>query len=187
VSENAPARGPTLGIFAAVALPGDAEHPRILSTAGTLFASSGAQLVCLAEDGAYCRPLVVAARAARGEVTILSDGSLDPETFATGCVVETIPEPEMRVQRMSELADALVGFPVGLVGVRAMFNVWVTAGGGSSGKPVALLNRNRAFEVLRGYSMDVLSHSVTNTDQLVLFADTIEDLWNKLQRALAKG
>jgi hypothetical protein len=187
VNEETPARGPALGIFAAVALPGDAEHPRILSNAGTLFASAGARLVCLAEDGTYCRPLVVAARAARGEVTILSDGSLDSHTFATGCVVEIIPEAETRIQRMSELADALVGFPVGLIGVRAMFNVWATAGGGSSGKPVALLNRNRAFEVLRGYAMDVLSHSLTNTDQLVLFADTIEDLWTKLQRALAKG
>ena len=52
---------------------------------------------------------------------------------------------------------------------------------------MALLNRNRAYEVLRGYAMDVVSHSLTNSDRLVLFADTVEDLWARLDRALAQG
>ena len=187
MSEEPTESGPTLAIFADAASPGDADYPRLLSTAGTLLANAGVQIVCLSENGTYCRPLVIAARAGGAAVTILSDGSLKTADFAAGCSIEVLPEADLRFQRMSEMADAFIGFPAGIVSVRALFNVWVLAGGGSSGKPVALLNRNRAYEVLRGYAMDVLSHSLTNSDRLVIFADTVEDLWNRLERALARG
>ncbi len=179
--------GPVLAVFADATAPGDADFPRILSAAGTLFARNGAKIICLGEKGAYCRPLITAADAAGASVTILSDGSLDADSFAEGTHVEIIPEEEMRYQHMSELADAFVGFPAGIVSARALFNVWVLAGGGSSGKPVALLNRNRAYEVLRGYAVDVLAHSLSNTDRLVIFSDTVEDLWVRLERVLANG
>ena len=175
---------PTLAVFATSALPGDADYTRIVSNAGTLFARNGARLVCLIEDGVWCRPLVTAALAAGGSVIMISDGSLAPEKFAKGVEVELIEEEEARFHRMSELADAFVGFPIGIAAARALFNVWSEAGGGSSGKPVALLNRNRAFEVFRGFSMDVLSHSLSKSDRMMLFADTVEDLWNQLKRNL---
>jgi hypothetical protein len=66
-----------------------------------------------------------------------------------------------------------------------MFNVWVLAGGGSSGKPVALLNRNRAYEALRGLFVDVFSHSLAKSDRMMVFADTVEELWNQLKPGLA--
>ncbi len=179
--------GPVLAVFADETAPNDADFPRVLSAAGTLLGEAGAQIVCLSVNGAYCRPLVDAACAAGGDVTILSDGALDAGTLADGAHVEVIAEENARFQHLSDTVDAFVGFPTGIATARALFNVWVLAGGGSSGKPVALLNRNRAYEVLRGYAMDVVSHSLTNSDRLVLFADTVEDLWARLDRALAQG
>ncbi|HEY9012721.1 MAG TPA: hypothetical protein VIN06_17065, partial [Devosia sp.] len=58
------------------------------------------------------------------------------------------------------------------------------AGAGASHKPVVLLNRNRAFEVVRGMSADVLSHSVKQFDRMAVFTDNVEDLWNKVAWAL---
>ena len=52
----------------------------------------------------------------------------------------------------------------------------------SYGKPVLLYNRNNAFEVLRGYVADVVSHSVRRHDRLIQFSDSIEDLWNRISR-----
>ncbi len=176
---------PTLAIFAAAALPGDPDYTRIVSLAGTLFARNGVKLVLPVEGGAYCRPLVTAARGAGGEVTLISDGSLTPDAFAEGCEVEVIEEEEARFQHLSELADGFVGFPAGIRAVRAMFNVWVLAGGGASGKPVALLNRNRAYEVLRGFGVDVLSHSLAQADRMLIIAETTEDLWAQLRPRLA--
>ena len=184
MAETDTAPGPVLAVFADATLSGDAEYTRVLTGAGTLFARKGAHLVCVAEDGAYCRPLVAAARAAGGAVTLLSDGNLDTGLLPEGCTVEAITEEEMRFQRLGDMADALVGFPAGLMQVRALFNAWVMAGGGASGKPVALLNRNRAYEVLRGYLVDVVTHSLADSDRLTVFADTVEDLWGKLERAL---
>ena len=60
----------------------------------------------------------------------------------------------------------------------------VAAGAGKSHKPVVLLNRNRAFEVMRGMSQDVLSHSVKQYDRMAVFTDNIEDLWNRVAWAL---
>lgn len=177
--------GPTLAVFSAAALPGDAEFTRVLSSAGSLFARNGARLVCLVENGAYCRPLVTAALAAGGVVTLLSDGSLGVDAFDAGVTVELVAEEEARLQHLSDLADAFVGFPAGVASVRALFNTWVLAGGGSGGKPVALLNRNRAYEVLRGYAVDVLAHSLGTSDKLVIFADSVEDLWSRLETVLA--
>ncbi len=183
VAEHAP----VLAVFADATAPGDADFPRVLSAAGTLLGEAGVQIACLSANGVYCRPLVVAARAAGAEVTIISDGALDARELAAGTHVEVIAEEDARFQHLSEAADAFVGFPAGIATVRALFNVWVLAGGGSSGKPVALLNRNRAYEVLRGYAMDVVSHSLTNSDRLLFFADTVEELWARLERALAQG
>jgi len=177
--------GSTLAVFAATALPGDASYAKVLTAAGTLFARKDVHIVCLLEDGVYCRPLVKAALAAGGAVTLLSDGD-DTATLARGCTVERWPEEEQRFERMAELADAIVGLPAGMPAVRAMFNVWLAGGGGASGKPIALLNRNRAYEALRGFFVDVVTHSLADSDRLVLFADTVEDLWSALEPALAK-
>ena len=61
------------------------------------------------------------------------------------------------------------------------------AGAGAAGKPVILLNRNRAFEPMRGMVADVVSHSVKRHDRLVQFTDNVEDLWNKVAWMLGEA
>ena len=42
-----------------------------------------------------------------------------------------------------------------------------------------MLNRHKAFEVVRGFGADVLAHAVPGYDRRMSFADTVDDLWNK--------
>jgi hypothetical protein len=37
---------------------------------------------------------------------------------------------------------------------------------------------------MRGMATDVLSHSVSHADRVVVFTDNVEDLWNKVGWAL---
>lgn len=178
--------GPTLAVFAAASLPSDEGHTRLLSGAGGFLAGKGVRLVCLVEQGVYPRPLVTAARSKGGEVILLSDGSLNPGALASGCTLETIEDEEARHQRMADLSDAILGLPAGLAAVRALFGVWEMAGAGAGGKPVGLLNRNRAYEVLRGFVVDVVTHSLAKSDRMIVFADTIEEVWSGLERSLSK-
>ena len=48
-------------------------------------------------------------------------------------------------------------------------------------------NRNNAFEVLRGYAADVLSHSIPHHERYVQFAESIEDLWARASRLVPEG
>ena len=45
---------------------------------------------------------------------------------------------------------------------------------------MVLFNRNRAFEAMRGMATDVLSHGIRRHDRFVQFADSVEDMWNKV-------
>lgn|SRR5690606_13306514 len=158
-----------------------------MSQAGTLMARRGARLVCLAEGGSVPVPLITSARAAGGDVLILADAAVNiPAALAT-VPVERIDDAETRLARAASLAHLFVGLPGSLASVASLYRSWVRAGGGSSNKPVVLLNRNRAFEVMRGMSADVLSHSVKRHDRMVVFSESIDDLWNKIGWALGEA
>ena len=157
-----------------------------MSQAGTLLARRGAAIVCLAEKDAIAVPLITSARAAGGVVRIIADDELKVPAALSGVPIERLGERAARVARMAELANVFVGLPGSLASASALYSSWVSAGGGSGGKPVVLLNRNRAFEVLRGFSADVLSHSLKRHDRYVLFADSVEDLWNKVHWVLGE-
>src|SRR5690606_777377 len=91
---------------------------------------------------------------------------------------------EERLARVAELASVLVGLPGSLISASNLYATWVRGGGGAGGKPVGLLNRNRAFEVMRGMAQDVLSHRLRRHDRYVVFTDNVDDLWNKVSWAL---
>jgi hypothetical protein len=78
------------------------------------------------------------------------------------------------------LADGFIGLPGSLASAASLYGVWVAAGAAGGRKPVVLLNRNRAFEVMRGFTADVVSHSVRGHDRVIQFTDSIEDLWNRV-------
>ncbi len=168
---------PTLAVFASEQGPGDAERASIMSQAGAYLARRGARLVCLAEGDEFPTPLVTAARAAGGTVTLVADGDFVPPP-AIVAPVERHDDVDLRLDRVAELADVLIGLPGSLHSGSRLYQVW-TRGGAAGRLPVVVLNRNRAFEILRGFAADVLSHSVKRHDRGIQFADSVEDLWNK--------
>jgi predicted Rossmann-fold nucleotide-binding protein len=174
-----------LAVFASDKGPGDAERAALMSEAGTLLARHGARLVCLADGALESIPLITAARAAQGEVLILADDEFLAPAALANIPVERIDDPEARLIRMGELAQAFVGLPGSLASAATLYRAWQRAGAGASGKPVVLLNKHRAFEAMRGMAVDILSHSVPHADRLVVFTDNVEDLWNKVSWALS--
>ncbi len=174
-----------VAVFASAKGPGDAERTSLMSQAGTTLTRRNLRIVCLAEGAAVPVPLITSARAAGGEVTIVAGPEFDMPPALEDLNVEVLTDREARWQRVADLSDAFIGLPGSLVSASDLFNSWLQAGGGSSGKPVALLNRNRAFEVVRGYFVDVLSHRLANADRLLVISESMEDLWSRLQRVMA--
>lgn len=168
--------GPVIAVFASDRGPGDPERASLMSQVGTLFARRGAHLLCLAEKGAIPVPLITAARAAGGAVDVLADASIVLPPALASVPITIMPGRAERYARLGEVASAFVALPGSLASVSALFGSWNRA----KPKPVVMLNRNRAFEAVRGFAGDVLSHAVPGYDKNLQFADSVEDLWNKV-------
>jgi hypothetical protein len=181
VAAELAARKPTLAVFASEKGAGDPERASIMSLAGSLIARRGARIVTLADGSTLAVPLITSARAAGGEVLIIADGQIQLPPALAGVAVERHDDADARLDRVAQLADLLVGLPGSLASASDLYKSWVRTG---SAKPVVLLNRNRAFEVMRGFAADVLSHSVKRHDRMLVFTDNVEDLWNKVAWAL---
>ncbi|QQR37990.1 hypothetical protein [Devosia rhizoryzae] len=168
--------GPVVAVFASDRGPGDPERASMMSEFGMIFTRRGARIVCLAEDGMLPVPLITAARAAGGSVQIIADASIVLPPALSGVPMSVVPERAERLARLAAEASVFVGLPGSLASVRALFAAWSSSGG----KPVVLLNRHKAFEVLRGFATDVVAASVPHYDRKIQFAETVEDLWNKV-------
>jgi predicted Rossmann-fold nucleotide-binding protein len=175
---------PALAVFASEQGAGDPERASIMSLAGSLLARRGARIICLAHGQTLAVPLVTSARAAGGDVLIVADGEAQFPPALSGVPIERYADEDERLRRVAGLADLFVGLPGSLASASDLYRVWVRGGAGAAGKPVVLLNRNRAFEPMRGMVADVVSHSVKRHDRLVQFTDNVEDLWNKIAWAL---
>lgn len=171
----------SLAVFASDQGPGDAERSSIMSQAGSFLAKQGAQIICVSSNGGICIPLITVARSAGGEVTIIADQNFEPPSALSGIPVERFSTQPEKLRRVGDLSDAFVGLPGSLGSVTNLFEAWTVAG---SGKPVALLNKNRAFEVMRGFVGDIVSSKVSNVERQLQFADNIEELWSKLSRMM---
>lgn len=176
--------GPTLAVFASEKGRGDPERAAIMSQVGAILARRKARIVCLAETGNVPVPLITGARSSGGTVHLVGDATVALPPALANVDIERIDTLEERLARISALADGFVGLPGSLLSATNLYRAWVAAGGGPSHKPVVLLNRNRAFEVIRGMSQDVLSHSVKQFDRMAVFTDNVDDLWNKIAWAL---
>jgi hypothetical protein len=186
VAGNVAQNRPALAVFASDKGPGDAARSSIMSQAGTLLARHRARIICLADETLDAIPLITSARAAGGDVLIVADLNFRAPAALAEVPVERIDDPEARVTRVGQLAQGFVGLPGSLASAAALYRTWVQAGAGAGagGKPVVLLNHHRAFEVMRGMATDILSHSVSHADRVVVFTDNIDDLWNKVAWAL---
>lgn len=177
----------TIAVFASEKGPGDAERASFMSQTGQLLARKGVRIVCMADGDALPVPLLTAARTAGGEVTIIAGETFNPPAAHAGVTVERLKEPEEQWQLVADISDAFIGLPGSLISANNLFNTWVAAGSGASGKPVGLLNRNRAFEVMRGFYMDVLSQSVPDAEKMVVFSESIEDLLTRVLRVINRN
>jgi hypothetical protein len=175
---------PILAVFASDKGPGDPERASIMSQAGTYFARRGASLVVLAENGVIPVPLITAARTAGGQVQIVGDGSIVLPAALRDVTLAVLDHREERLSRIADLASAFVALPGSLASATSLFGAWAAARSRGRELPVVMLNRHRAFEVVRGYAADVLSPGLPGHDKSVQFADTIEDLWSRVSRLL---
>jgi predicted Rossmann-fold nucleotide-binding protein len=177
---------PVLAVFASDKGPGDAERASIMTQAGMYFARHGASIVCVAENRMIPVPLLTAARAAGGAVQIIADESIVLPSALADVAIEVVADHSARMQRVAALADAFVALPGSLASASALFGAW--SAGKALGKvaPVVMLNRHRAFEVMRGYAGDVLSHGLPGHERSVQFADSVEDLWGRVSRLVGE-
>lgn len=180
-----PRRNPTIAIFASDRGHGDAERASIMGQAGSFFARKGAGLICLVQHGTVSVPVVTSARAAGGSVTIVCDDDFQPPPALGGVPLERVGGDTERLARIAELSDAFVGLPGSLASVSHLFSTWAEMSVHGLGKPVILYNRNKAYEVVRGFAVDVLAHGRRDTDRHLQFAESLDDLWNRLTRMLA--
>lgn len=171
-----------IGIFASDKGPGDPERASLMSQTGTLFARRGAQLLCLWEQGVGPLPLMTAAQTAGGKVSVLADEDVALPPTLSGVPVRVVAERGARHALLAQEAQVLVALPGSLASASALFGSWAATRGRL--KPVVMLNRHRAFEAVKGFAGDVLSHSVSGYDRNVQFADSVEDLWNKVSWVL---
>lgn len=178
---------PVIAVFASDKGPGDPERASIMSQAGSYFAKRGASLICLAENGIIPVPLITAARTAGGSVEIIADTTIVLPAALAGVTMEVLPARADRLARVAERAQAYVALPGSLASASALFGTWAAAKAQGRTPPVVMLNRHRAYEVMRGYAADVLSPGLPGYDRAVQFADTIEDLWARLQRLVAEA
>lgn len=174
-----------LAVFASDRGPGDPERSSIMSQAGGYFAKRGAKLLCLAEGDIIPVPLVTAARAAGGDVQIVADSSIVLPRALAAVPIEVVADRTERFARVAALADAYVGLPGSLASVTGLFGSWTSGKQAGRKSPVVLLNKHRAYEVLRGYAADVLSPGLRGHDRVVQFSDSIEDVWNRVVRLTA--
>lgn len=181
------AAAPTVAVFASDKGPGDPERASIMSQAGSYFAKRGARIVCLAEAGVIPVPLITAARTAGGNVQIVADTTIVLPPALAGVPMEVLPEKADRLARVAELAGAYVALPGSLASASALFGTWAAAKAQGRTPPVVMLNRHKAYEVMRGYAADVLSPGLRGYERAVQFADSIEDLWARLARLLAEA
>ena len=177
---------PMLAVFASDKGPGDAERSSIMTQAGMYFARHGASLVCVAENGVIPVPLVTAARAAGGTVQVIADNSIVLPAALAGVPLEVVDDQAARMQRIATLADAMVALPGSLASASSLFGAWSAAKAMGKLCPVVMLNRHRAFEVMRGYAADVLSPGLPGHERSVQFADSIEDLWSRVSRLVGE-
>lgn len=183
----APDTHPVLGVFASDRGPGDAERASLMSQAGSFLARKGAKLVCIAEDHFVPVPLVTSARTAGGEVTLIADDLYSDLPALTGVTVERLATPEARAARLAALSTLYVALPGSLASAIGLYRAWVKGGGGAARKPVVFYDHSGAFRVVRGYAADIISSSIPSHDHYVQFADSIEDIWNKIAWLIDQG
>lgn len=161
---------------------GDTPHLAEYRQAGQAIGQHGAHLFCLARHGQWSRALVESALAAGGPVTVATGPTARPLSVPQGVTVLTQASEALAARAIVAESQVVVGLPGGIETVSALYAAWAASGGAAGGRPVGLLNCNRAYEVVRGFANDVAAVGRGNIDSLIQIADTFDDLWGRLTR-----
>lgn len=178
---------PTIAVFASDRGPGDPERASIMSQAGSYFVRRGARIICLAENGVLPVPLITAARAAGGTVEIIADTSIVLPPALADLTMDVLADRLERQAHVARMVEAYVALPGSLASTTALFGTWATGRKLGRTVPVVMLNRHRAYEVMRGYAADVLAPGLRGYERAVQFADNVEDLWARLMRLIVEA
>jgi len=176
-----PARNLTVAVYTSDRGAGDAERASIMSQAGAFLARRGVKIVCPIENQDVCVPLIKSALSAGGDVRIVADSKLSLPSALSTVAVEQIVAIEKRRAFVGKSCNAMIGLPGSLASVTNLYETWVETGGTL---PVALLNRNRAYEVMRGIAMDIFQHTVPAWEKKLIISESFDDLWNRLAKVL---
>ena len=179
---------PVIGIFASDHGPGDAERATIMSQAGSYLARRGARLACIVDTPDDIPvPLLTSARTAGGEVILIGDEAFSEPSYLTGVTVQHAATAEGRLAQLASISTLYVALPGSLASAISLYKTWARGGGGPGRKPVVFLDHRGAFKVMRGYAADIISTSIKGHDRYVQFADSIEDIWNKVAWLVDQG
>lgn len=149
---------------------------------GEFIARRKVRFVTVARGREWPRALVDTVLAHGGSATVVRVASDNGIVVPHGVGIETAPDERAVGLRAAELGDAIIGLPCGLDATAALYAAWSDAGGAKNGKPLGLLNRKQAFEVVRGFLTDVAAVGLGGVDNLVQVSENFEDLWSRLTR-----
>ncbi len=173
----------SLLIFASDIGPGDAERGSIMVQAGAFLAGKkNAKFYCYVEQDNFCAPLISSIHHAGGNVTILADNGFEmPSALSFIEVKKLSKNKEKKYQQIDELCDGFIALPGSLLSAKSLLEIWSAS---KRKKPVAILNKNKNFEFLRGFIYDIAGVKNKKIDKQIVFSDNIEDLWSRLLRIL---
>lgn len=161
---------------------GVTSHQALYRQVGTSVARHGAQLICIGRKGQWPQALVESAFAGGGAVKVMVGPSPSALALPQGVAVETFASDREAARAGVQAAQTVLGLPGGIDTAASLYAAWTEAGGAASGRPVGLLNRDRAYEVVRGFIVDVAAHGRGNVETLIQFADNFDELWTRLTR-----
>lgn len=101
----------------------------------------------------------------------------------------TVDNMHQRKMRMSELSDAIIALPGGFGTMEELFEMITWAQLGLHQKPVGILNINGFYNHLIAFVQQMVDAGLLNqqNQQMLLVADTIEELVEKMDAYVAPG
>ena len=151
-----------------------------MAHAGAFLAKQNAEFICFAQNNSLCVPLITAINNAGGKITIFTEQGFKLPSGLAKIATKTLSQnKDTKLKQIGNSADAFIGLPSSISSVKLLLDSWVAT---DRKKPVALLNKNRNFEFIRGFATEVANVKVKELDKYLLLSDNIEDLWHRLSK-----
>ncbi|MCF6325789.1 MAG: hypothetical protein L3J21_00700 [Devosiaceae bacterium] len=169
----------TVVVFASDQGPGDAERTAIMSQVGNILAKQKARIICLAQKDLLPLPLLTSAHLADADIELVCDKEIDLPASLKDIDKTIIENPAERHKALAQAADCFIGLPGSLASATSFFLTIADLG---ASKPMVFLNKNRAYEILRGISVDVFAHSFHKAHRNIQFVESVGEIWPKVEK-----